>query len=98
MACYIVFDGFHEDLQNNFISALLQLAPPLSSKKIINAQELLRENKVSQVEILGGNWHLRWEGGGGGGVGGGGRCRWDFKTPCIKNSECESQTKKMIRL
>ena len=33
MACYIVFDGFHEDLQNNFISALLQLAPPLSSKK-----------------------------------------------------------------
>ena len=33
MACYIVFGGFHNDFQNNFISAPLQLAPHLSSKK-----------------------------------------------------------------
>ena len=34
MACYIVFGGFHNDFQNNFIRAPLQLASLLSSKKI----------------------------------------------------------------
>ena len=34
MAYYIVFGGFHNDFQNNFIRAPLQLASLLSSKKI----------------------------------------------------------------
>ena len=45
------------------------------SRIILSAEELLRQNKVGQIGILGRKWHLR----GGGGGGGGG-----FKTPCIK--------------
>ena len=39
MVCYIVFGGFHNDFQNNFISALLELAPPPSvQKKVLQGE------------------------------------------------------------
>ena len=44
------------------------------SRIILSAEELLRQNKVGQIGILGRKCYLRegeW-------------CRWDFKTPCIK--------------
>ena len=41
MAFYIVLGGFHNDFQNNFVSALLRLAPPLTSKKIYKSPNTL---------------------------------------------------------
>ena len=52
MACYIVFGGFHNDFQSNFISAPLELAPPLSSKNFISARALFRENTVVTYTFL----------------------------------------------
>ena len=49
MACYIVFDGFHNNFQNNFISAPLQLAPLLSSKKCYKHPGAFREDTVCHI-------------------------------------------------
>ena len=52
MACYIVFGRFHNDFQNNFISALLLRAPSpittrLKLKKVLWAPG--RRNTVNKI-------------------------------------------------
>ena len=71
-------------LELNIVKFIVRTLP-LENWELNNFSEGLYGRDLRQIGILTGNWHFRW---------GWFFFRWDLKTPCIKNSEYESQKKK----
>ena len=68
-------------------SLLIVYFMPMGEGSLGHFSERLYRRDFGQIEILGENWHFRW---------GWFVFMWDLKIHCIKDSEYESQAKKVI--